>query len=141
MFLQNTPKSENAEKNREENWKTSFINYVLDADRQAIRFRSMHRLPLNVFRKSALCPASQTLLDYRRVHLTLGETALVKAHLAECEFCCAELQLLNRYRYRAENSVIGEIPAALRRLAEMVLSNSRMGLNVSVDLAETQISN
>jgi len=100
----------------------------------------MHRLPLNVFRKSALCPASHTLLDYRRLHLTRGETALVKAHLAECEFCCAELQLLNRYRYRAEDAVLGEIPTAVRRLAEMVLSSGRMTLNAGVEVAETQIS-
>lgn len=100
----------------------------------------MHRPPFNVFRKSASCPASQTLLDYRRFYLTLGETALVEAHLAECEFCCAELQLLNRYRYRAEDAVLGEIPIALRHLAEMVLGNSRMTLNAAVEVAETQIS-
>ena len=117
------------------------IQYLLEADRQAIQLRSMHMLPLNVFRKSAFCPASQTLLDYRRLHLSRGETALVRAHLAECEFCCAELQLLNRYRYRAEDAVLGEIPAALRRLAEMVLGNSRMALNAGAEVAETQISN
>jgi hypothetical protein len=141
MFLQNAPKFKIAKKNRRENWKTSFIDCVLDPDRQAIWLRRMHQLPLNVFRKSALCPASQTLLDYRRVHQAMGEAALVQAHLDECEFCCAEMQLLDRYRYGPETSVIGEIPAALRRLAEMILSNSSMRLNGRVELAETQISN
>jgi hypothetical protein len=101
----------------------------------------MHRLPLNVFRKSALCPASQTLLNYRRLNLTPGNTALVRIHLAECEFCCAELQLLNRYRYRAEDVVLGEIPTALRRLAEMVLGRSGTNFTVGVEVSETQISN
>jgi hypothetical protein len=101
----------------------------------------MHRLPLNIFRKSALCPASQTLLAYRRFRLTPVEKGAVAAHLGNCEFCCAELQLLNRYRYGAEEVPLGEIPTALRRLAEMVLSNSGMALNAGVEVVETRISN
>lgn len=101
----------------------------------------MQRLPLNIFRKAALCPASQTLLDYRRLRLAPRTTEFVRAHLAGCEFCCAELQLLSRYRYREEAPVLDEIPAALRRLAEMVLGGSRMTLNGGVDIAEKQISN
>ncbi|HKP37085.1 MAG TPA: hypothetical protein VJT71_09510 [Pyrinomonadaceae bacterium] len=80
-------------------------------------------LPVNIFRKSAHCPASETLLAYRRSRVSRGEKAFVEAHLAHCEFCSAELHLLDRYRSGAEEIVMTQIPAYLKQLAEELLPN------------------
>jgi hypothetical protein len=78
-------------------------------------------LPVNIFRKSAHCPASQTLLEYRHNEVTLSQKAWVEAHLDYCDFCDAELHLLDHYRDEPEESVPGQIPPALRQLAEILL--------------------
>jgi hypothetical protein len=84
-------------------------------------------LPVTIFCKSAHCPASETLLAYRKSGMARGERAFVEAHLAVCEFCSSELQLLDRYRYGAEEIVLGQMPAALRRLAEELLPRAMRG--------------
>jgi len=83
----------------------------------------MPLLPVNIFRKSAHCPASETLLAYRRSRVSRGEKAFVEAHLAHCEFCSAELPLLDRYSSGAEEVVLTQIPAYLKQLAEELLPN------------------
>lgn len=85
--------------------------------------RTMPSLPVNIFRKSAHCPPSESLLAYRQSELPRTEKAFVEAHLGDCEFCSAELQLLDRYRYGAEEVVLAQIPADLKRLAEDLLPN------------------
>ncbi len=87
----------------------------------------MPSLPVTIFRKSAHCPASETLLAYRKSVMARGESAFIEAHLAVCEFCTSELQLLDRYSYGAEEIVIGQIPAALRKLAEELLPRVMRG--------------
>lgn len=102
----------------------------------------MTTLPFSFFRKSAICPASQTLLAYRQSRLPMIEQARVDAHLTYCEFCSAELQLLDRYRFGAEEIALAEIPAQLRRLAEKVLRNTRMRVGAAVEVPENpQLSN
>lgn len=96
----------------------------------------MPSLPMNIFRKSAHCPASETLLAYRKSGVTRTERTFVEAHLGFCEFCSAELQLLDRYRYRAEEIVLAQIPADLRRLAEDLLPNSLLRTNSISEVAE-----
>lgn len=44
-------------------------------------------------------------------------------HLGNCDFCRAELQLLNRYCGLNETERPGEVPLELRKLAESVLAN------------------
>jgi anti-sigma factor RsiW len=97
----------------------------------------MPSLPVTIFCKSAHCPASETLLAYRKSGMARGERAFVEAHLAACEFCSSELQLLDRYRYGAEEIVIGQIPAALRKLAEELLPRAMRGYS-SIAVFETQ---
>ncbi|HEY6046560.1 MAG TPA: hypothetical protein VIU65_08155 [Pyrinomonadaceae bacterium] len=91
----------------------------------------MPSLPVTIFRKSAHCPASETLLAYRKSGMARGETAFVEAHLAVCEFCSSELQLLDRYSYGAEEIVIGRIPVALRALAEALLPKVTRGYSTA----------
>jgi hypothetical protein len=97
----------------------------------------MPSLPVTIFRKSAHCPASETLLAYRKSGMAKGERAFVEAHLAVCEFCSSELQLLDRYRYGAEEIVIGQIPAALRKLAEKLLPRTMRGYS-AIGIFETR---
>ena len=83
----------------------------------------MSFLPVSIFRKSIACPSSQTLLAYRKSDLRQKRRDWVEAHLVSCEFCRAELQLLNRYRQVAERVTAGEVPAELREFAESALAN------------------
>jgi hypothetical protein len=70
------------------------------------------------------------------------EQARVDAHLTYCEFCSAELQLLDRCRFGAEEIALAEIPTQLRRLAERVLRNTRMGVTAAAEVPENpQLSN
>ena len=98
----------------------------------------MPSLPVNIFRKSAHCPASETLLAYRRSQVACGEKAFVEAHLPFCEFCSAELQLLDRYRYGAEEIVVAQIPAHLRKLAEELLPHGMIGTGSIAEAVESQ---
>ena len=96
----------------------------------------MPSLPVNIFQKSARCPASETLLAYRKFEVTRSEKAFVEAHLGYCEFCSAELQLLDRYRYRVEEVVLAQIPADLRKLAEDLLPNRPLRTNSIAEVVE-----
>lgn len=78
-------------------------------------------LPLNVFRKSAICPRSEELLAFTRSRLNLERSGLIEAHLDHCEFCWAELQLLRYYQPQPERTTTVQIPASLKRLAECLL--------------------
>jgi hypothetical protein len=78
-------------------------------------------LPLNVFGKSAACPASQALLDFARSRTSAIRRELIACHLRRCEFCRAELQLLQRFPSAPEQVKFAEIPPSLRALAESML--------------------
>ena len=77
-------------------------------------------LPLNVFGKSADCPSSQALLAFR-CSRTTAETTFVESHLEQCEFCRAEIQLLEFCPGEPESVSVMEIPPHLRTLAESIL--------------------
>jgi hypothetical protein len=74
-----------------------------------------------LFFKSAVCPSSQLLLAYQESRLNRDQMNRVKSHLAYCDFCNAELQLLSRHRIGEEEFRIAEIPVQLRWLAERLL--------------------
>src|SRR5262245_38328085 len=79
----------------------------------------------SVFEKTVACPSSGTLLSYRSQELPKELLALVRLHLAACEFCMAELALLAYHhprRNREEKAP--EIPMNLRILAESLLGQS-----------------
>ena len=73
------------------------------------------------FRKTAACPASSTLLAYRSTKLSRKLAAVVKQHLAVCEFCNAELPLLAHHTPARRGPRVPEIPIDLRILAESIL--------------------
>jgi hypothetical protein len=83
----------------------------------------LRSLQLNVFAKSATCPSAEGLLAFSRAVLAPAQTHLVAAHLQECDFCGAELQLLERYPCQAEVVPAVEIPPDLRLLAESILGS------------------
>ncbi|MBC7932475.1 MAG: hypothetical protein H7Z38_18105 [Rubrivivax sp.] len=71
------------------------------------------------FRKLRTCPQSETLLTQSR-----GARTSIAAHLASCEFCGAEMQLLSRFPPPplALPFVAFPLPAGLRRLAQDLLA-------------------
>jgi len=73
------------------------------------------------FRKTAACPASSTLLSFRAEKLSRKVAALVRTHLADCEFCNAELPLLAHHKPERRHGRTPEIPMNLRILAESIL--------------------
>ncbi len=73
------------------------------------------------FRKTAACPASSTLLSFRSEKLSRKVAALVRTHLADCEFCNAELPLLAHHKPGGHQRRPPEIPMNLRILAESIL--------------------
>ncbi len=92
----------------------------------------------SLFRKTAACPTSQALLAYRGSLLSSNELAYIDRHLASCDFCSAELQLLTRYRGEAEEYSFAEMPAQLRRLAEDLLRRSTAPFKGFAELAENR---
>lgn len=82
---------------------------------------------VNVFRKSASCPSSDSLLGYQCRSIPSEKRARIEAHLTFCDFCNAELQLLSRYRSNIEECTLVEMPTELRRMAERLLSRSMTG--------------
>ena len=79
---------------------------------------------VSAFRKRVSCPSSQTLLAFRRSHLSYEDSARIESHLAICDFCNAELQLLTFHHSDHEEYAFAEMPMPLRRLAEGLLRTS-----------------
>ena len=76
---------------------------------------------VTAFRKRVSCPSSQTLVAFRRSRLDYEYNARIETHLATCDFCNAELQLLTFHHSDPEEYAFAEMPAPLRRLAEGLL--------------------
>jgi len=77
------------------------------------------------------------LLAYHRLDLVTKDRASIKGHLASCDFCSAELQLLYRYRGDAEEYSLVEMPSQLRRLAEDLLKRSTATIRGFAELGES----
>ena len=74
------------------------------------------------FRKLLTCPQTEALLMFCRGEATTRDS--IAAHVRSCDFCGAETQLLSRFPPPAKALPFAAfaIPAALRRLAEDMLS-------------------
>ncbi|MDX6288789.1 MAG: hypothetical protein QOH42_588 [Blastocatellia bacterium] len=92
----------------------------------------------SLFRKTAACPTSRSLLAFRRSLMDTEGLAQIESHLACCDFCSAELQLLSRYRSEVEEYSFVEMPAQLRRLAESLLKRRTVPFKGLRDFAEPQ---
>jgi len=64
------------------------------------------------------------------------DRALIESHLAYCDFCGAELELLSRHLFEAEEYSFAEMPTQLRRLAETLLKRSAAPFKGLLELAE-----
>lgn len=120
-------------------WKSEPIEaFVLVALRWARRNSSMSSSFTSLFCKTVACPTSQALLAYRRSLLDQRDSVCIETHLASCDFCSAELQLLTRYRSEVEEYSFAEMPAQLRRLAEDLLKRSTAPFKGFAELAENR---
>jgi hypothetical protein len=95
----------------------------------------MNSSSVTLFCKQATCPSSETLLAYRNPGLAAEQRACVALHLAACDFCGAELQLLTEHAPASEDYCFAAIPLSLRRLAEALLSASPLHLEIFVGAA------
>lgn len=76
------------------------------------------------FIKMHHCPSAEVLILYGEAGLTSEREERVASHLAACDFCGAEMQLLSKHWRRDFPAPprAREIPAHLRRLAEELIS-------------------
>src|SRR5712671_229257 len=74
-----------------------------------------------LFHKEVGCPSSQSLLEYDQSHLASAHSLRIEAHLAYCDFCNAELQLLTRHQNTQEEYSFAEMPLHLRGFVERLL--------------------
>ncbi len=76
----------------------------------------------STFSKQLTCPSADTLLSYSKTSLASELKTHVATHLAGCDFCGAELQLLTRHAPTSvERYQPVKMPAPLRYLAESLL--------------------
>jgi hypothetical protein len=76
------------------------------------------------FRKLRTCPAAEALLCFTRDAGAVGSTESIAGHLAACDFCAAEAQLLALLPAHAESPLPSctEMPGHLKLLAESLLA-------------------
>lgn len=75
-----------------------------------------------IFCKQLTCPSTETLLSYGAAGLASELKTHVTTHLAGCDFCGAELQLLTSHPPAAvKHYEQTKMPASLRYLAESLL--------------------
>jgi hypothetical protein len=82
---------------------------------------------VNDFQKGLACPSSNLLLSFLTVTLSSEVETLIKTHLAGCEFCSAELMLLEHHGdFAIPSKKTPDLPMNLRILAESLMSQSRI---------------
>ena len=79
------------------------------------------------FEKKRQCPSSEVLVSYQQCSLNRGQKSPIAFHLATCDFCKAELQLLSKYSSAEESHESPPVPVSLRTLAEALLTRNRLG--------------
>src|SRR5262245_22472171 len=85
-------------------------------------------LPLNIFAKSVTCPSADELLALSQLMLEPRQTESIHAHLSQCDFCRAELHLLEKFPYEPEAVAVAKMPASLQVMAESILCKRRGNL-------------
>jgi len=74
------------------------------------------------FSKTLLCPSSEELLSFI-TRPSANERRLMIAHVAECDFCDAEMRFLSKYPPPPTAVNPAMMPAHLRLLAQCLLSD------------------
>jgi len=80
------------------------------------------------FCKHEDCPTSEDLLAFQTGDMPVSEGAAVRRHLAQCEFCAAEVEFYESYPpvpEQEETVKPGSIPTPLFELAEALLIKKR----------------
>lgn len=81
------------------------------------------------FRKEITCPSSWELVDLLNTEVS-GEYGLRMAvHLAECEFCAAELEFYRAYPPHDSDATAPPIPAPLLELAEALIAKETIHIS------------
>jgi len=75
------------------------------------------------FRKKWRCPSTEALVSYHQRSLANWQTSHITDHLAMCDFCAAELQLLSKFSPTEHCTETPTMPAHLRTLAEALLTS------------------
>lgn len=75
------------------------------------------------FRKNENCPSSYNLLAFQSEDLLSKGGDSIRMHLANCEFCAAEVEFYAHYPQAEERVEAAEIPVPLFELAEALLRN------------------
>jgi hypothetical protein len=84
---------------------------------------NMFSIKMVTFCKSANCTSSQNLLRFQNNEAPDKDARQIRAHLAVCEFCAAEVEFYAHYPQSDEKVSEVEIPLPLYELAEALLSN------------------
>ncbi len=87
------------------------------------------------FCKQLTCPSSETLLSYGAAGLASELKIHVTKHVAGCDFCGAELQLLARHAPDTVHYKQEKMPAPLRYLAESLLAGSLLRMETFSEVA------
>lgn len=96
----------------------------------------MHSSLIRLFCKTAECPTSEALLGYSRSLTPTLFPLFIEEHLASCDFCGAELQLLSCYGSEDEEYSFAGIPDHLRRLAEDLLKSGPVPFVAFAEISE-----
>ncbi len=80
------------------------------------------------FEKQRSCPSPGMMLSYHRSNLPPSQTRQVADHIATCDFCAAELQLLKNHFVAEELWEPAALPPHLSALAAALL---RKGLQTA----------
>ncbi len=95
--------------------------------RLAVSQVNMDKAKMTGFCKNGDCPPSNQLLAFQNGDLAQTQLSSISRHLANCEFCSAEVAFYSNYP-QAEGPVeTSEIPAPLFELAEALLKNRHNG--------------
>ncbi|HEX8775503.1 MAG TPA: hypothetical protein VF735_18180 [Pyrinomonadaceae bacterium] len=94
---------------------------------------------VSLFCKQTTCPSSEMLLCYRVGDLSKEQSTWIAQHLCACEFCGAELQLLNEYRSVEEEYQVADMPLHLRHLAEALLSRDLSRVEIYSEAAYEKV--
>lgn len=85
---------------------------------------SMCKVKVSDFRKSSVCPSSLDLLRFQESGVPEKSAGAIGRHLAECEFCVAEVEFYRHYPQPDDSVTIDKLPEPLRQLAEAILRNN-----------------
>jgi hypothetical protein len=83
--------------------------------------------PRSEFRKTWHCPTSQDLASFHLLKDAHPQDSHLASHLATCDFCAAELQLLSKFPLADYSGECPPMPASLQALAQALFGAKGVG--------------